>query len=50
VATTIMSMLPGLVHLLAVGGWGRLPRRCLGAMACYSTEQQGQPHSPDYCL
>ncbi|XP_074888422.1 inorganic pyrophosphatase 2, mitochondrial [Buteo buteo] len=43
---------PGLVRLLAAAarGWGRPPRRCLGAMARYGTEQRGRPNSPDYRL
>uniref|UniRef100_A0A8D0ET33 inorganic diphosphatase n=1 Tax=Strix occidentalis caurina TaxID=311401 RepID=A0A8D0ET33_STROC len=40
----------GLVRLLAARGWGRPPRRCLGAMARYGTEQRGRPNSPDYRL
>ncbi|KAM6076779.1 inorganic pyrophosphatase 2, mitochondrial isoform 2-T2 [Chlamydotis macqueenii] len=40
----------GLVRLLAAGGWGRPPRRSLGAMARYGTEQRGRPNSPDYRL
>ncbi|XP_014796627.1 PREDICTED: inorganic pyrophosphatase 2, mitochondrial isoform X1 [Calidris pugnax] len=40
----------GLVRLLAARGGGRPPRRCLGAMARYGTEQRGRPNSPDYRL
>ncbi|XP_072717489.1 inorganic pyrophosphatase 2, mitochondrial isoform X2 [Ciconia boyciana] len=41
---------PGLVRLLAARGWGRSPRRCLGGMDRYGTEQRGRPNSPDYRL
>uniref|UniRef100_A0A8C6ITV4 inorganic diphosphatase n=2 Tax=Melopsittacus undulatus TaxID=13146 RepID=A0A8C6ITV4_MELUD len=41
---------PGLVRLLAARGWGRAPRRCLGAMSRYVTEQRGRPNSADYRL
>ncbi|XP_075356782.1 inorganic pyrophosphatase 2, mitochondrial isoform X3 [Mycteria americana] len=41
---------PGLVRLLAARGWGRPPRRCLGGMDRYGTEQRGRPNSPDYRL
>uniref|UniRef100_A0A8C6YTG4 Uncharacterized protein n=1 Tax=Nothoprocta perdicaria TaxID=30464 RepID=A0A8C6YTG4_NOTPE len=40
----------GLLRLLAARGCARPPRRCLGAMARYGTEQRGQPHSADYRL
>ncbi|KAM9295174.1 inorganic pyrophosphatase 2, mitochondrial isoform 1-T1 [Morus bassanus] len=41
---------PGLARLLVARGWGRPPRRCLGGMARYGTEQRGRPNSPDYRL
>ncbi|XP_075005781.1 inorganic pyrophosphatase 2, mitochondrial isoform X6 [Calonectris borealis] len=41
---------PGLVRLLAARGWGWPPRRCLGGMARYGTEQRGRPNSADYRL